>query len=348
VRRGNTEEKEKEMIAFILTSMFVALGQTRSSPPLGTAEQSKPTTSHTEMASPDDALELQVMLDRAGFSPGVIDGHMGSNTRKALDLFSQSGNQPSTVAATTTYRITAEDAAGPFIDRAPDDMMETAKLPALGYTSVLEELAERFHSTPALLQQLNRGVEFAADQEIQVPNVDPMMLPISNAPTATDSGNHPRESSPQPTGTSGTQSNTTQRPDVVVTVTKSTSSLTVADANGRVVFYAPVTTGSEHDPLPIGEWKVTGMQFNPQFHYNPDLFWDADPSHTKATVQPGPNNPVGLVWINLSKEHYGLHGTPEPATIGRTQSHGCVRLTNWDALKVAALVQPGTRVIFAE
>jgi len=124
--------------------------------------------------------------------------------------------------------------------------------------------------------------------------------------------------------------------------------LTVTDPDGKVLFYAPVTTGSEHDPLPIGEWKVTSIQFNPKFHYNPDLFWDADPSHTKATIQPGPNNPVGLVWINLSKEHYGLHGTPEPATIGRTQSHGCVRLTNWDALKLAGLVQPGTRVIFAE
>ena len=84
------------------------------------------------------------------------------------------------------------------------------------------------------------------------------------------------------------------------------------------IFYAPVTTGSEHDPLPIGEWKVTGVQFNPTFHYNPDLFWDADPSHTKAKLPPGPNNPVGLVWIDLTKEHYGIHGTPEPSTIGQT------------------------------
>ena len=329
------------MIAFIVMSMVVALGQT-----------SKPTTSHTTpTASTEDALQLQVMLDRAGFSPGVIDGHMGSNTRKALELFSQSGNQPSSVEATTTYRITAEDTAGPFIDRLPDDMMDTAKLPALGYTSVLEELAERFHSTPALLQQLNPGVNFAADQEIQVPNVEPMLLPNSNTTTPTDSSNRPRgttTASPQPTGTSGTESSAVQKPDVVVTVARSSSSLTVADANGRVMFYAPVTTGSEHDPLPIGEWKVTSVQLDPKFHYNPDLFWDADPSHTKATVQPGPNNPVGVVWINLSKEHYGLHGTPEPATIGRTQSHGCVRLTNWDALKLATLVQPGTRVNFTE
>jgi len=308
------------MIALIVMSIVVALGQTPSS---------------------EDALQVQVMLDRAGFSPGVIDGHMGSNTRKALELFSQSGNQPSSIEATTTYRITAEDAAGPFIDKVPDDMMETAKLPALGYTSVLEELAERFHSTPALLQQLNPGVNFEADQEIKAPNVEPMRLPVSGALMTTSAA-------PRPTGTSGTHADSTQRPDVTVTVAKTTSSLTVTDPDGKVLFYAPVTTGSEHDPLPIGEWKVTSIQFNPKFNYNPDLFWDADPSHTKATIQPGPNNPVGVVWINLSKEHYGLHGTPEPATIGRTQSHGCVRLTNWDALKLAGLVQPGTRVIFAE
>jgi lipoprotein-anchoring transpeptidase ErfK/SrfK len=135
---------------------------------------------------------------------------------------------------------------------------------------------------------------------------------------------------------------------VIVTVSKSASALTVKDASGRVVLYAPVTTGSENDPLPLGEWKVNGVQFNPAFNYNPELFWDADPAHTKARIPPGPNNPVGLVWIDLSKEHYGIHGTPEPTAIGRTQSHGCVRLTNWDAIRLAGLVKPGTRVIFTE
>ena len=342
------------MVALVVIPMVVALGQAASSTPKIASHGSKPTPSPTiETAPPEDALQLQVALDRAGFSPGVIDGRMGSNTRKALDLLARSGKRPIDVAATTTYRITAADAAGPFIDGLPDDIMETAQLPAVGYTSLLEEIAERFHSTPALLQQLNRGVAFAADQEIQVPNVEPMVLPISTALTADSRHGMNRQpgtsaAAPQPTGTSGTETDTGQNPDVVVTVSKHSSSLTVADPDGRVVFYAPVTTGSEHDPLPIGEWKVTAIQFNPRFHYNPELFWDADPSHTKATVQPGPNSPVGVVWINLSKDHYGLHGTPEPSTIGRTQSHGCVRLTNWDALRVAALVKPGTPVIFTE
>jgi len=151
-------------------------------------------------------------------------------------------------------------------------------------------------------------------------------------------------------GTSGTGKPGPADPagDVVVTVSKATSALTVTDGSGKVVMYAPVTSGSSHDPLPIGEWKVNGVSLNPPFNYNPDLFWDADPSHTKATLKPGPNNPVGLVWIDLSKEHYGIHGTPEPTTVGKTQSHGCVRLTNWDALKLAGLVKVGTKVVFTE
>ncbi len=313
-------------------------------PPAGARAQPKGT----------DALQMQVMLDRAGFSPGSIDGRMGSNTKKALAMYQKSENAAGAPAipAITTYRITAEDAAGPFIDRMPADMMESAKLPALGYTSLVEALAERFHSTPAFLQQLNPGVAFSADQEIQVPNVDPMVVPAPKEPATKEAagrGDAPGRGTPQSRGNAAPQPEAPpQKPDVIVTVAKNSSGLTVTDSTGRVVFYAPVTTGSEHDPLPIGEWKVTGVQSNPTFRYNPDLFWDSDPSHTKASIPAGPNNPVGVVWIDISKEHYGLHGTPEPATIGRTQSHGCVRLTNWDALRLAALVKPGSRVVFTE
>ena len=96
----------------------------------------------------------------------------------------------------------------------------------------------------------------------------------------------------------------------------------------------------------MGTWKVTGVTWYPVFHYNPDLFWDANPQDDAVTIKPGPNNPVGVVWIGLDLEHYGLHGTPEPSKIGAAASHGCVRLTNWDAARVAALVQPGTPVVF--
>lgn len=287
-------------------------------------------TAATPAPAGGDALAVQVMLDRAGFSPGAIDGRDGANTRKALAAYKKAGHSDAAPAEpTTTYRITAADTAGPFV-KIPGDLMEQSKLESLGYSSPLELLAERFHATPALLQRLNPGKTFAADEEIVVPNVEPMQVP---APPAADA--EPKAAQTKP-----------EKPAVTVTVSKGTSALTVADESGTVLLYAPVTTGSENDPLPIGEWKVNGVQTSPTFHYNPDLFWDADPTHAKAKIPAGPNNPVGVVWVDISKEHYGLHGTPEPSTIGRTESHGCVRLTNWDALRLAALVQPGTKVVF--
>lgn len=276
------------------------------------------------------ALQVQVMLDRAGFSPGEIDASMGTNTRRALDALKRAGaRSEEAIDPLTHYQITDEDVAGPFTPEIPDDMTAQAQLPALGYRDVVEALGERFHASPALLRKLNPQAKFAAGEQILVPNVTGAVQPVAPPP--------------------GRQSASSASPAALtLTVRRSESSLTVTDEAGHTLFYAPVTTGSEHDPLPIGEWKVTGVQHNPQFHYNPDLFWDAEPSNSKATIPPGPNNPVGVVWIDISRPHYGLHGTPEPSKIGKTASHGCVRLTNWDAMKLASLVHPGTRVVFAE
>jgi lipoprotein-anchoring transpeptidase ErfK/SrfK len=309
-------------------------------------------TAHTKPPA-GDALPIQVMLDRAGFSPGAIDGQMGRNTQQALEQYKSQGGDPAAVPqdAVTKYAITAEDVNGQYEPALPTDLMAQSKLPALAYRSPIEAIAERFHTTPKLLQRLNPSAKFNEGEEISVPNVEPFVLPVERPRAATDSSG---TAAPKPAATSGrsdapgTKAATPAKPDVVVTVSKSSSSLTVKDADGKMLLYAPVTTGSEHDPLPIGEWKVNGVQYNPKFHYNPDLFWDANPSHSKAEIAAGPNNPVGVVWIDVSKPHYGLHGTPEPEAIGHVESHGCVRLTNWDAIKLASLVKPGTPVIFTE
>jgi lipoprotein-anchoring transpeptidase ErfK/SrfK len=273
-----------------------------------------------------EMLSAQVLVDRAGFSPGQIDGRGGANTDKAIDAYERTTGSriadllaASQASPTIKYTVTAEDASAPLTRSIPRDMMAKARLKRLGYTSRLELLAEKFHSSPALLKRLNPRLQLGAGHQIVVPNVHVVSA---------------SEGKPLP--------------DIVVHVSKSLSTLWVTDAAGKAFIHAPVTSGSEHDPLPIGEWTVSGVSRNPAFNYNPDLFWDADPSHSKAKIAPGPNNPVGVVWIDISKPHYGIHGTPEPSTIGHSESHGCVRLTNWDALRLAAIVGKDTKVVFVE
>lgn len=318
-------------------------------------------------AAPDaqQMIGVQVALDRAGFSPGEIDGRGGPKTRLALSEFQKSaGLSPTgavneeTIAALSapaepvvSYTITPQDVAGPFIPAMPTDMMESAKLPALGYASALESLAEKFHASQKLLQTLNPGASWSAGEAIKVPAVEPFDLPskaekpVAGAkPTA---GAKPvdaaKPAAPAAKATAGTKP-AQASPSLEVVISGANKSLLVRDSGGKVLMYAPVTIGSSKDPLPVGDWKVVGVSWNPTFNYNPDLFWDADPTHAKAKIPAGPNNPVGVVWVDINKPHFGLHGTPEPSTIGRTESHGCIRLTNWDATKLGRLVSPGTKV----
>ena len=299
----------------------------------------------------DSILQAQVALDRAGFSPGVLDGKQGASFKAALRGFQQARGLPTTgdydratakallgsspPPATWLVKIPTGFAQGSF-NTIPKDYGEQAKLPALGYRNLLEKLAERFHTKAEVLVALNSpDTKVGSGAKIRVPA-------IANQPVARIEGD---ERGWGNTLASLAVAKDQPQADHIV-VDKSDGVLRVFDGQNKLLAQFPATMGSEHDPLPLGTWEIKGISRNPEFHYNPDLFWDASSTDEKATLKPGPNGPVGVVWIDLSKPHYGIHGTPEPQTIGRTESHGCIRLTNWDAARLAQMVKSGVKAVF--
>jgi lipoprotein-anchoring transpeptidase ErfK/SrfK len=308
-----------------------------------------------QAAQPQDQIDgtvfhAQVLLDRAGFSPGVIDGQAGISFEAAVKGFQQSrGLQPTgqldnaTRAAllrdrapsTRRLRIDESDARGPFVGRIPKDPADQAKMERLGYRNLLEKIAEKFHTTPETIIALNDPRQpLRAGTVLRLPNVLPASRNYSNVkPDVAQLLSDLNVSAQQPKA---------ER----VVVDKSDKVVHVYGANGRMIAQFPATMGSEKDPLPLGNWKVNSVAFNPPFKYQPQLFWDVRDDEPEQLLPPGPNGPVGVVWIDLNREHIGIHGTNSPETIKRAESHGCVRLTNWDAARLTQMIEDGMEVVF--
>ncbi|MER9300141.1 L,D-transpeptidase family protein [Mesorhizobium sp. M0621] len=275
-----------------------------------------------------DVAALQVLLDRGGASPGVIDGRFGSNVDKALAAYNQitGSNLRSTDAvgiqsalaqsggdAFANYTITPEDAAGPYVASIPEDYSQKAQLDRMGYTSVTEALAERFHMDENYLKALNPDINF---------NRPGTIIKVANFGRLVST------------------------PVARIVADKDKKEVFAYDAGGRLVAAYPATIGSSDTPSPSGTHAVSRVALDPNYTYNPSINFKQGQNNKILTIPPGPNGPVGSVWIALDKPTYGIHGTPDPSKIGKTESHGCVRLTNWDARELAKLVSPGVTVEF--
>jgi lipoprotein-anchoring transpeptidase ErfK/SrfK len=274
-------------------------------------------------------IKVETLLDRAHFSPGEIDGRGGANLKNAIDAFEQAHGladggkvdaeffralTADSGPVTQDYVINAEDEKGPFLGTVPTGFPEMAKLKYLGHANPLESLAEKFHLSEKLLRELNPKADFAA---------------VGTSIVAVRPGD----------GDIG-------EPVARVEVDKNTDQVRAIDSTGRIVAAFPATVGSTERPAPSGEWAVKSVAANPTYVYDPRRLTFGDKSKGVLTIAAGPNNPVGSTWIALTRETYGIHGSPNPSRIGKTESHGCVRLTNWDAAALARAVRRGTPVVF--
>ena len=351
--------------AAIVTSAAVAQSPTAKASATPTAEA--PWVAPGTPGSPIDGqlFHAQVLMSAHGFSPGVIDGKEGESFKLALSSFQEArglersgkldaetrralaeANRPSTIMV----KLGPDDVSSTYVFPFPTKPEAQAKLGFLGYRNMLEKVAERYHTTPETIVALNGPDKMiGAGQMLRLPNVVPVSRDYAGSP---DKGGKMMEllnvDGRQPQG------------DYVV-VDKSEGVLKVfrgkapseskdgddtdGEAEAQLVAAFPVTMGSKEYPLPIGRWKATTYAFLPPFHYQPELLNNAK-SDKELRLPAGPNGPVGVAWLDLTKEHYGIHGTNEPQTIGRAESSGCIRMTNWDVIRLARMMKPGFTAIF--